>query len=114
MVIAVAETLIVRGEATLDRFGDLVKSGEERVIHGCVVGLRGQSDIDGGGVWDGDATTLEVLAPGGTRILEGEIVEFRGEEYTVAHTPFDWSVGRRPVNPRHRPRTRFIIEKKEA
>ncbi len=114
MVIAVAETLTVRGEVTLDRFGNLVRSEDDRAIPNCVVGLRGQSDIDGGGVWDGDATTLEVLAPGGTRIFEGEVVEFRGEEYIVAHVPFDWSVGRRPVNPRHKPRTRFIIEKKEA
>lgn len=109
-----AETLMVVGKPTVDRFGDVVMGGDARAITDCVVGLRGQVDIDGGGVWDGDATTLEVLAPGGTVIREGEIVECRGREYTVTNVPFDWSVGRRAVNPRHRPRTRFLIERREA
>ena len=113
-MVALAESLIVVGEPVVDRYGDVVSPGGERVIDGCVVGLQGQADVNGGGVWDGDATTLEVLAPGGTVIEEGERVIFRGDEYTVAHVPFDWSVGRRPVNPRHRPRTRFLIERGEA
>lgn len=109
-----SEILLVTGKPTLDRYGDLVMAPDSREISDCVVGLRGQSDIDGGGVWDGDATTLEVLAPGGTEIREGETVQCRGVEYVVTNVPFDWSVGRRPVNPRHAPRTRFLIERKEA
>ena len=108
------ERIVVIGEPKLDRYGNIVSDAEHRVIDGCVVGLRGQVDIDGGGVWDGDATTLEVLAPGGTVIHEGELVECRGQEYTVTNVPFDWSVGRRPANRRHKPRTRFLIERKEA
>lgn len=108
------ETLVVVGRPVRDRFGDTIMEGAGRTIDGCVVGLRGQTDIDGGGVWDGDATTLEVLAPGGAVIREGDIVECRGQEYTVTNVPFDWSVGRRAVNPRHRPRTRFLIERREA
>lgn len=109
-----SETILVTGKPVLDRYGDLVTPSEAREIPGCVIGLRGQADINGGGVWDGDATILEVLAPGGTEIREGDTVTFRGEAYVVTNVPFDWSVGRRPVNPRHRPRTRFLIEKREA
>lgn len=108
------ESLTVVGKPTLDRYGNVVTEGASRVIEGCVVWLQGQADIDGGGVWDGDATTLEVLAPGGTLIREGETVQCRGQEYTVTNVPFDWSVGRRPANPRHKPRTRFLIQRKEA
>lgn len=108
------ERIVVIGKRSLDRYGNVVTEHGSRVIDGCVVGLQGQSDIDGGGVWDGDATILEVLAPGDTVIGEGEIVECRGQEYTVTNVPFDWSVGRRPVNRRHKPRTRFLIERKEG
>lgn len=110
----VPESLTVVGEPTLDRFGNVITEGDVRVISGCVVGLRGQATVDGGGVWDGDATTLEVLAPGGAVVREGELVEFRGQEYRVVHVPFDWSPGRRPVNPRHKPRTVFVVERREA
>ena len=108
------EQIVVIGKPSLDRYGNQVTAPDRRVIDGCVVGLQGQADINGAGVWDGDATTLEVLAPGGTVIREGELVECRGQEYTVKNVPFDWSVGRRPANPRHKPRTRFLIERKES
>lgn len=108
------EVLKVIGKDTYDRYGRLIPSSEGREIPGCVVGLRGQASIDGTGVWDGDATTLEVLAPPGTVIREGETVECRGQLYTVSHVPFDWSVGRRPWNAMHVPRVQFQIERKEA
>ena len=108
------ETIIAKTAPVVDRYGDVVQPAGEREIHGCVVGLQGQSDINGGGVWDGDATTLEVLAPPGTVVEEGAVIICRGLEYTVSHVPFDWSVGRRPVNARHRPRVRFLIDRGEA
>lgn len=108
------ETLIAKTEPIVDRYGDVVQPAGEKEIPGCVVGLQGQADINGGGVWDGDATTLEVLAPAGTVIAEGTAVMCRGELYKVAHVPFDWSVGRVPLNPFHQPRVRFLIERGEA
>lgn len=105
------ETLKVVGEPKMDIYGDLIETPTTRTIPGCVVGLRGQADVDGGGVFDGDATTLEVFAPPGTQITEGEVVECRGERYRVVHVPFDWSVGRQPRLSRHRPRVQFMIER---
>ncbi len=109
-----AEAIVWLGRVNRDQFGDESVVGERRDIPGCVVGLRGQESINGEGVWDGDATTLEVFAPPGAQVSEGELVEFRGQRYTVSHVPFDWSVGRRPANRRHRPRVRFLIERSEA
>lgn len=109
-----AETLKVIGQPYVDDYGDFHIYGSTYEVPGCVVGLQGQASIDGGGVWDGDATTLEVLAPGGTLINEGDEVEFRGERYHVTHVPFDWSVGRVPACSVHRPRVRFLIERAEA
>lgn len=106
-----AETLTVVGEPQMDIYGDLIETPAIRTIPGCVVGLRGQADVDGGGVFDGDATTLEVFAPPGTQIAENEVVEFRGERYRVVHVPFDWSVGRQPRLRHHRPRVQFVIER---
>ncbi len=103
--------LKVVGKPQMDIYGDLIETAPSRELPGCVVGLRGQSEVDGGGVFDGDATTLEVFAPPGTRIAEGEIVECRGARYRVVHVPFDWSVGRQPRLRRHLPRVQFVIER---
>lgn len=108
------ETVVVVGAPTVDRYGDVVDNGDYREIPGCVVGLRGQVEVDGPGTWDGDATVLEVLAPPGSVINQGDVVEVRGERYVVKHVPFDWSVGRRAAHPRHRPPVRFLVERGEA
>ena len=109
-----SETLLVQGKERFDKRGNLIMDSTGYEIPGCVVGLQGQADIDGAGVWDGDATTLEVFAPPGTVVEEGALVVCRGVEYQVTNVPFDWSYGRRPWNQMHRPRVRFLIERKEA
>lgn len=114
MITPGGETLTVKTSPVVDRYGDIVIPAGSHEIHGCIVGLQGQADINGGGVWDGDATTLEVLAPAGSSVNEGDIVVFRGDIYTVKHVPFDWSVGRVPVVSHHQPRVRFLIERGEA
>ena len=108
------EKVIVVGSPVVDRYGDVIDNGGRREISGCVVGLLGQAEVDGPGVWDGDSTVMEVLAPPGTVIDQGDIVEVRGERYVVKHVPFDWSVGRRAAHPRHRPPVRFLVERGEA
>ena|GEM_PF-1809665 len=60
---------------------------------------------------------LVVYMPPGVRVEQGDVVRLmqRGEEeYTVVSVPFDWSVGRRPVNPRHKPKLAITVERKEA
>lgn len=108
------ESIEVIQKQTFDRYGRLITAGNERIITGCVIGVHAQSDIDSNGVIDGDATSLDVFAPAGTVLTEGTEVEVRGKTYTVVNTPFDWSVGRQPVNRFHRPRVQFVVQRKEA
>lgn len=109
-----SETIVVHGRDRFDPDGEIIPGSGRREIAGCVVAPSGQAKITDDGIVDGDTTTLEVVAPGGSVIREGERVVWRGVEYVVKHVPFDWSVGRRPALSRHRPRTVFTVERKEA
>lgn len=110
-----SERVVILGEDVKDSDGNITEGAGNRVIDGCVVDMAGQSGIDGDDVVDGNSDTLKVLAPPGTVVREGERVMIRGVEYTIAYIPFDYSVGRRPVlGRRHRPRTVFIAERREA
>lgn len=108
------ETIRVKGKISFDRFGRPIRDSADRTISGCVIGMHSQSDVDGAGVIDGDATSLDVFAPAGTVLTEGTEVDVRGKTYVVVNVPFDWSVGRRPVNRLHQPRVQFVVERKEA
>lgn len=108
-----AETVIVVGKDEYDWDGNLLPGNSEREIHNCVVSPAGQSRIDQPGV-DGNTSTLEVLAPAGSVISEGDVVTIRGLVYEVKFVPFDWSTGRRPANPRHRPKVAFTVERGEG
>lgn len=109
-----SESIIVLGKEKLDRDGRLVYDAHPRTIDDCIVGPHGQAVIDGQGIFSGDTTTLQVLAPGGATIREGEIVEIRGQTYSVKHVPFDYSRGRRPALASHQPRTAIVVERKEG
>ncbi|MCS5479832.1 hypothetical protein NYP18_09185 [Corynebacterium sp. YIM 101645] len=109
-----SETINVLGRESKDRDGHLVFTPDHREIPGCVVDIDGQSKVQGEDVPDGNTDRLRVLAPAGTVLQVGDIVRVRGEEYTVQYAPFDYSVGRRPVLRRHRPKTLFIVERREA
>ena len=109
-----SEPITVLGREELDARGRLVFRSQPRVIEDCVVGPQGQAVIEGQGFFSGDTTTLQVLAPPGSVIAEGEVVQVRGVDYKVKHVPFDYSVGRRPWLSSHRPRTVFVIERKEG
>lgn len=109
------ETLHVVAEATAyDPDGNPIPHPEGEAIHHCVVEPAGQATIDDRDVVAGDTTTLRVLAPAGTVVEEGARVRYRGDLYTVKFDPFDYSIGRRPVLARHRPRTLFLIERIRA
>lgn len=94
--------------------GRIVQGTRKTRIRGCVVTPRGQSSTEGGDVWDGDTRSMQVIAPAGTKVENGRTVIFRGEEYEVAHTSYDYAPVRRPVIARHRAGTVFIIERKEG
>ena len=109
------ETLqVVATATTYDPDGNPIEHPEGAVIRHCVVEPAGQAKIDDRDVVSGDTTTLRVLAPAGTVVEEGARVKYRGDLYTVKFDPFDYSVGRRPVLARHRPRTLFLIERIRA
>lgn len=110
-----SETITVTGgEPVTDWDGNIVTPVESRDIPGCMVQPVGGSKVDSDDVTAGDTTRLQVFAPPGTIIAEGEEVTWRGIPYRVAHVPFDWAVGRIPWNPWHVPRVEFILERKEA
>ncbi|QRV71420.1 head-to-tail connector [Corynebacterium phage CL31] len=110
-----SETILVLGEESYDDdTGELIPPQVIREVAGCVVDTAGQTKIDGVDVSDGNTDRLRILAPAGAVFREGEAVEVRGVVYRVKHIPFDYSVGRRPVLARHRPRTMVIVERKES
>ncbi|MDO5373032.1 MAG: hypothetical protein Q4F10_06225 [Corynebacterium glutamicum] len=109
-----SETIRVLGKDSYHPETGVLIPAASRSIAGCVIDTAGQSKIDGVDVSDGNTDRLRVLAPAGAVISEGEAVEIRSLVYYVAHIPFDYSVGRRPVLARHKPKTLFIVERREG
>ncbi|MCZ9297034.1 hypothetical protein [Corynebacterium yonathiae] len=86
-----------------------------RVIEHCVVSPAGDQVVKGDGFTHGDISKLQVLAPPGTVVADGDTVTIRGEDYTVQQRKsFDYSVGRRPVVSWHQPKVVFIVERGEV
>lgn len=111
------ETVEVLGEAQRSPYGKLLDRPVVKEINHCVISPAGDSK-DPGGLADGyvhaDINKYQVLAPPGTQVVEGQIIRIRGEEFTVDFTPFDYSVGRRPVVRRHRPKVLFTASRGEV
>lgn len=86
-----------------------------RVIEHCVVSPAGDQVVRGDGFVHGDITKLQVIAPAGTVVADGDTVTIRGEDYTVQQRQsFDYSVGRRPVVGWHQPKVVFVVERGEV
>lgn len=109
------ETVVVRGEITgRDRRGRPIY-GPDRPVHHCVVSPAGDQVVRGDGFVHGDITRLQVLAPAGTRVQDGDRVSIRGQDYVVNQLQsFDYSPGRRPVVPWHQPKVVFVVERGEV
>lgn len=89
--------------------------GPDKVIEHCVVSPAGDQVTRGDGFVHGDISRLQVLAPAGTRVQDGDTVVIRGVEYRVDQLQsFDYSVGRRPVVSWHQPKVVFIVERGEV
>lgn len=101
-------------EPTRNEYGKVLGWKVERSIPGCVISPAGDQVVQGEGFIHGDLTKLQVLAPAGTTVEEGQHVQIRGEIYRVEFTPFDYSVGRRPALRRHRPRVIFTVVRGES
>lgn len=109
------ETVLIRGVVTgRDPRGRPIH-GPETAIEHCVVSPAGDQVVKGDGFAHGDITRLQVLAPPGTVVADGDVVVIRGEDYVVQQRrSFDYSVGRRPVLRRHQPKVLFIVERGEV
>lgn len=75
----------------------------------------GDQVIKGNDFVHGDMERLQIIAPAGTRVTDGDVVEVRGEDFTVQQRmSFDYSVGRRPAVSWHQPKVVFIVERGEV
>lgn len=89
--------------------------GPDITVEHCIVSPAGDQVIKGEDFVHGDMTKLQVLAPAGTMVADGDVVNIRGENYTVQQLQsFDYSVGRRPAVSHHRPKVIFIVERGEV
>ena len=89
--------------------------GADTVVEHCIVSPAGDQVIKGKDFVHGDISRLQVLAPAGTRVQDGDTVMIRGVEYRVDQLQsFDYSVGRRPVVSWHQPKVIFIVERGEV
>lgn len=101
------ETVTVLGELTYSDYGKLLGSEVVATIEHCVIGPAGDSEATDDGYFTADVNRLTVYAPPGTVVEDGARVDIRGRVYIVQARGFDYSVGRRPVVPRHRPKVVF-------
>lgn len=115
MLIAQGETVRVLGdEPVRDKYGAVLGWQVEHEIPNCMVSPAGDQVVQGEGFVSGDLTKLQVLAPPGTSVDEGQRVQIRGQVYRVEFVQFDYSYGRRPALARHRPRVMFTVVRGDA
>lgn len=109
------ESVFIRGNVTgRDHRGRPIYGANRELKH-CVVSPAGDQVIRGDDFVHGDITKLQVIAPGGVAVDDGDVVVIRGEDYVVQQLQsFDYSVGRRPVVASHRPKTVFVVERGEV
>lgn len=89
--------------------------GADTVVEHCIVSPAGDAVVKGDGFAHGDITKLQVLAPPGTKVGDGDVVVIRGEDYTVQQrVSWDYSPGRRPAVRHHTPKVLFIVERGEV
>ncbi|MBH5302758.1 hypothetical protein [Corynebacterium ulcerans] len=109
------ETILVKGAVIgRDHRGRPTYAPDKKIQH-CVVSPAGDQVVKGGGFAHGDISRLQIIAPAGTEVRDGDVVVIRGEKFIVMQRrSFDYSVGRRPVLRRHQPKVVFIVERGEV
>ena len=109
------ETVHVKGGLVgRDHRGRPIYSAGVDIAH-CVVSPAGDQVIKGKDFVHGDISRLQIIAPAGTSVADGDVVVVRGEEFTVQQRlSFDYGFGRRPVVGWHQPKVVFIVERGEV
>lgn len=105
---------VLAKEPHRNAYGAVIGWTIEREVPNCVVSPAGDQVVRGDGFIHGDLTKLQVLAPAGTAVGEGQHVMIRDQIYQVESAPFDYSVARRPALARHRPRVLFTVVRGDA
>lgn len=109
------ESIFFLGEAERDEWDQLLDRPVIMEVPGCVVSPAGDQVVQGDGYVHGDITKYQILAPPGTVFRDGDVVRVRGEEFVVDPLlSFDYSIGRRPVLRRHRPRVMVTVSRGEV
>lgn len=105
------EPVVIKTHTTarFDRDGRRLPTTTAETVQAVVSPAAGSDleDLSSTGGWE----SVQVIAPAGVRVSIDDVVVIRGERYKVTRLPWDYSVGRRPVNPRHRPRTVFFADR---
>nr|WP_286981463.1 hypothetical protein [Corynebacterium sp. UBA5992] len=109
------ETIKVLGEPARDQWGQILGREVLREVEHCVVSPVGDQVVNGEDYTHGDISKLQVIAPAGTVLRDGDVVDIRGEEFVVVPLQsFDYSVGRRPALRRHRPKVIVTVARGEV
>lgn len=106
------ETITIVKHQDVDEDGHVLGAEDAFNIAGIVYpsGESKALDVD----TDGDTSSLDVLIPSGFDVDVDDLVVIRGVYYRVVVAPFDWSVGRRAWNARHRPGVKIRVERGEG
>lgn len=109
------EPVYVVGEQERDEWGEVLGNKILKTIPNCIVSPAGDYVVQGESYTHGDITKYQVLAPAGTKLGDGDIVQIRGEIFQVDPLQsFDYSIGRRPALRRHRPKVIFTVSRGEV
>lgn len=106
------ESITIVRQQDVDEDGHVLGAEDAFNVAG-VVYPSGESkalDVD----TDGDTSSLDVLIPSGFDVAVDDLLVIRGVYYRVVFAPFDWSVGRRAWNARHRPGVKIRVERGEG
>lgn len=109
------ESILIRGGVVgRDRRGRPIYD-EGRTVEHCVVSPAGDQVVRGQDFVHGDISKLQVIAPPGTKVEDGDVVVIRGEDFMVDQlVGFDYSPGRKPAVGHHRPPVVFVVERGEV
>jgi len=109
------ETIQFLGDPVRDQWGTLLGREVLAEVPHCVVSPAGDQVVTGDGFVHGDITRYQILAPAGTVFRDGDVVRVRGEEFVVDPLQsFDYSIGRRPVVRRHKPKVIITVSRGEV
>lgn len=109
------ETIMVKAKRKKDADGRIIRLGDDRLIHDCVVTPQGKIDVYTDEISGGNILEMQVSFPAGYPPVEDDAtVVIRGMEYKTKFPSWDFFPGRQPWLQLHQPHQVMIVEKVEA